>query len=323
MDTYDSNFKVCIKCWTYNHAPYIIDALNGFVIQKTSFPYVCIIVDDASSDGEPNVIRNYLSKHFDLVDNSVVRNEETNDYVLSFARHRTNKNCFFAIYFLKYNHHGKKNKSVYFENWVKSIQYHAICEGDDYWTDPLKLQKQVSFLDSHNEFSICFHSVKLLFHEEGRYSIDNAKDVASETCISDLAEGNYIHTLSVVFRYNPLVYNELNRIGKVPASDYVLHMLNAKYGKIKKITDCMGVYRLNESSVWGLKKEVDRLPLWNEMLIKMMPFFDETTQEILHQQYLQNCLELYRLGEQRVYSSKAYRIGSFLIHPFKLFHSNK
>ena len=70
-------FMVQVSCRTFNHANYITDAMNGFTIQQTNFPYVCTIVDDASTDGEQEVIRQYLQEHFDLEDKSVVRNEET------------------------------------------------------------------------------------------------------------------------------------------------------------------------------------------------------------------------------------------------------
>ena len=156
MDLSNFNFGVSVKCLTYNHASYIKDTMDGFTVQRTLFPFVCIIIDDASTDGEPGIINNYLSEHFDLNNNSVTRNEETDDYVLTFTNHKTNHNCFFAVFLLKYNHHGKKNKRQYFDNWVKNIKYHALCEGDDFWTDPLKLQKQVEFMDRHPEVGLCY-----------------------------------------------------------------------------------------------------------------------------------------------------------------------
>ena len=156
MDLSNYNFGVSVKCLTYNHASYIKDTMDGFTIQRTFFPFVCIIIDDASTDGEPGVINNYLSEHFDLNNNSVTRNEETDDYVLTFTKHKTNQNCFFAVFLLKYNHHGKKPKGPYFDNWVKHIKYHSICEGDDFWTNPLKLQKQVEYMDSHPEVGLCY-----------------------------------------------------------------------------------------------------------------------------------------------------------------------
>ena len=156
MDFCEYHFKVCIQCWTYNHAHYIENTMDGFSIQKTQFPYVCIIVDDASKDGESGIINNYLADRFDLNNDTVTQNEETDDYVLTLARHKTNQNCFFAVFLLKYNHHGKKPKEQYFEKWVKHIKYHALCEGDDFWTDPLKLQKQVEYMDSHPEIGLCY-----------------------------------------------------------------------------------------------------------------------------------------------------------------------
>lgn len=87
-------WMVRVSCMTYNHAPYITDALNGFCMQETTFPFICTIVDDASTDGEQEVIKQYLHEHFDLEDTSIVRNEETKDYTLTFARHKTNKNCY-------------------------------------------------------------------------------------------------------------------------------------------------------------------------------------------------------------------------------------
>ena len=101
-------WMVFVKCFTFNHAPYIVDAMNGFTMQKTTFPYICCIVDDASTDGEPEVIRKYLKENFDLANKSVARNEETDDYVLCYAQHKTNKNCYFAVLWLKYNHYRKK-----------------------------------------------------------------------------------------------------------------------------------------------------------------------------------------------------------------------
>lgn len=199
MDANDSCFKVCVKCWTYNHAPYITDALDGFVNQRTDFPYVCIIVDDASTDGEPDVVRDYLSKHFELVDNTVVRNEETNDYVLSFARHKTNRNCFFAVYYLKYNHHGKKSKSLYFDYWAKSIKYQAMCEGDDYWIDPYKLSRQVALMEEHPEYSMCVENgywLDLRTKEMSPFSTNPEKDIS----IEEMLICRQFPTASVMFR---------------------------------------------------------------------------------------------------------------------------
>ena len=97
----NKSFLVGVNCITFNHAPFIEYALNGFCVQKTSFSFVCTIVDDFSTDGEQYVIENYLSKHFNLEDKTTVQFEETDDYKLVFAQHRKNLNCFFVVYFFR------------------------------------------------------------------------------------------------------------------------------------------------------------------------------------------------------------------------------
>ena len=147
-----NKWMVCVRCYTYNQSRYINDALNGFVIQQTNFPFVCCIVDDASTDGEQAVIKKYVAENFDLQDSLVAYEMDVDYGHVSFARHKANKNCFFAVIYLKENHYSqKKTKAKYLAEWM-DVKYIALCEGDDYWTDPLKLQKQVEFLESHPDY---------------------------------------------------------------------------------------------------------------------------------------------------------------------------
>ena len=96
-----TSFLVCVKRMTFNHHAYIEDAMNGFVMQETDFPFVCVIIDDASTDGEPEVI-----------------NDETDDYVRTLGRHKTNENCYFLVIYLKYNHYSiKKSKMPYYAEY--------------------------------------------------------------------------------------------------------------------------------------------------------------------------------------------------------------
>ena len=125
---------VCVNCLTYNHSSWIADAMNGFCQQEMASPFVCTIVDDNSNDGEQDVIKSYLEDNFNLTDAAIAVNEETPDYQLIFAQHKTNLNCFFAVYFLRYNHYQiKKTKRPYFLTWSNQSKYVAMCEGDDYW----------------------------------------------------------------------------------------------------------------------------------------------------------------------------------------------
>lgn len=286
----NSNPLVIIRCIAFNHEPYIRQCLDGFVMQKTTFPFYAVVHDDASTDGTANIVREYAENYPDIIHPIF---ETENQYS---------------------KHDGSLRRIM--DDASKEAKYIAICEGDDYWMDPLKLQKQVDFLETHEDFSICFHEAKVFCQAEARFIEDDIRSVPSETDIMELARGNYIHTMTVVYRNNPLVLEEKRKVGRVAAGDYVLHMLNAKYGKIKKLPDCMAVYRLNNESIWGTKEVSYRIPLWNEMLIRLIPFFEPEVQKVLHEQYMQNCNCLVRLGADQVRKSKAYRLGKFFLKPF-------
>lgn len=136
----DSLPLVTVRCTTYNHAPYIRDCLEGFVRQQTNFKFECIVYDDASTDGTSDVVREYAEKYPDIIKPFI---QEKNLYS-SDKRQRHQ--------IIKSNTRGK---------------YTAFCEGDDYWIDPLKLQKQVDFLDSNPDYGLC-HTRKIsLFVETG------------------------------------------------------------------------------------------------------------------------------------------------------------
>lgn len=195
---------VCTRCFTYNHAPYIVDALNGFTMQQTTFPFVCTIIDDASTDGEQEVIKSYLKEHFDLEDKATVRNEETEDYFLTFARHKTNENCFFAVLYLKYNHYSiKKSKFPYLSEWSDNAKYIALCEGDDYWTHPKKLQMQVEFLEKHEDYGLCHTGYLNYYVESGKqYSAEHTQiKSGNDFRLKELLCRKYsIGTLTVLYR---------------------------------------------------------------------------------------------------------------------------
>ena len=104
-----NKYLVGVRCFTYNHAPYIEDALNGFTMQQTSFPFITMVVDDASTDGEQDVIRTYLNKHFDTQNSDVAYHKETDYAHISFAQHKSNKNCYIVVLYLKENLYSKKH----------------------------------------------------------------------------------------------------------------------------------------------------------------------------------------------------------------------
>ena len=251
-------YLVYVKCMTFNHAPYIVDAMDGFCIQNTNFPYVCVVIDDASTDGEQDEIRNYLQDNFDLEDTNIVRNEETEDYVLTFARHKTNHNCFFAVYLLKYNHYSiRKSKDLYLKEWKDNCKYIALCEGDDYWTDSDKLQIQVNFLESHSDYSMCFHDVHIKA-EKGRewYDVFGKLENRDYTGVENLIKWSG-PTCSMVLRNE--VYDSIPMNPKFTMGDNVLVLTSSQLGKVRCIPKKMGVYRLTPTSwIGGQSNKVQR-----------------------------------------------------------------
>ena len=246
------NYLVCVRCMTYNHAPYIVDAMNGFCMQQTSFPFVCIIIDDASTDGEQEVIRNYLQEHFDLEDKSVVRNEETEDFILTFARNKTNHCCYFAVYFLKYNHYCiKKTKAPYIQEWYRSIKYIALCEGDDYWINQDKLQKQVDFLETHQEYGLIYTDYDEQHDIKGTYTkamINNGKRPKILSFEEHLIHKSYIAPMSWLFRkeFRDLILNYKGP--KYTDGSFILALEIFLHTKVYYYNESMCVYRVHAGS---------------------------------------------------------------------------
>ena len=248
-------FVVRVSCATFNHVKYITDAMNGFTMQETNFPFVCTIIDDASTDGEQEVIRQYLQEHFDLEDKSVVRNEETDDYVLTFAQHKTNRNCYFAVIYLKYNHYNiRKSKDQYVKRWA-DIKYIALCEGDDYWTDSNKLKKQVNFLETHADYTMCFHQA--IEHCEDGTEEDHIFSTVEDRDYSgpEIFDKWTIATASVVLRRNILyseIYQKATINPKFIYRDIITFLCCCHCGKIRGMSIPMCVYRRHAGGMTAL-----------------------------------------------------------------------
>lgn len=259
QEKYD--WMVCARCITFNHAPYIVDAMNGFAIQETTFPFVCCIVDDASTDGEQEVISNYLEEHFDLEDKKVVRYEETDDYLITFARHKTNLNCFFAVIFLKYNHYSiKKPKIPYIAEWFDKAKYIAICEGDDYWIDNNKLQKQVEVLEKDSSIGLCYTNASKYLQKEN--IITQNKDVDNKGS-RDLIFCNPIMTLTTLYRtclYMDYIRDINPSSHNWKMGDYPLWLYIGFENKLYYIDEITAVYRVLQESAshsHDYKKKID------------------------------------------------------------------
>ena len=250
-------FLVYISCATYNHVHYVEDALNGFCMQQTDFPFLAMVMDDASTDGEQEVINRYLEQNFDLSDlsiesetNSDIRDHawrcETEEGVYTFAQHKENKSCYVLSVNLKKNLYKSGKKGTLVKPWREMTKYIALCEGDDYWTDPLKLQKQVEILDSIPNCSLCYHACKNIY-EDGfvGWNRDFGTDVKSSYTFKEIVYRYNFQTATVMFRKELIstdLYRGLTSVG-FSFGDALLYMTAAHFGDVLGLTEEMSVYR--------------------------------------------------------------------------------
>jgi len=301
--TKNEQFKVCTRCFTYNQAQYIEDALNGFCIQQTNFPVVYVIVDDASTDGEPEVIKRYLAEYFDTDNQAIARREEADGYQLIFAQHKTNNNCFFAVLFLKYNHyHLRKLKFEYIKEWHEQAEYIALNEGDDYWIDPLKLQKQADFMDSHPQHSLCFCAHKELL-PSGSFEDVLRYDKEIEECPMEdiiLGGGGYMATNSMFYRNSMNVPYSTWAIG-CPIGDLPMMLTLAARGKVGYLSDIMCVYRISAVGSWSemMRSSFKKRRTHYKAILKMWHQFDKWS----GRQYHRFVSEKIRLNRNNYYKS--------------------
>lgn len=207
--------KVSIVAISYNQESYVLEALESFLAQKTDFEFEVIIGDDASTDGTQKIISQFVKKHPKIV-RPILR---------------------------------KRNVGVH-ENLFDVLrqakgEYIALCEGDDYWTDPTKLQRQADFLDSHPDYALCFHPVKVFFQKGEEPDTIFPEDKEGFTT-ERLLEVNYIQTNSVMYRKQ--TYDDLP-IDILPL-DWYLHLYHAQFGKIGFIDRVMASYRRHEGGIW-------------------------------------------------------------------------
>ena len=234
---------VFVRCMTFNHEAYIEDALNGFVIQQTTFPFVVAIINDASTDKTKSVINEF-------VENNCIHNPEIDLRIEEYGTVldvtvKDNPHCIFHIVHLNENHYGKKSKLPYFAKYENAAKYVAVCEGDDYWTDPLKLQKQVDFLEANSEYSMCFHKVDVLSSD------DKDIDLYDHLCEREYSAHEIydrwtIPTCSILYNQHKL---KLIQPKRCIFGDIVLFLSLANGGKLFCLDFIGGVYRRHAEGV--------------------------------------------------------------------------
>ncbi|MDD4160446.1 MAG: glycosyltransferase, partial [Synergistaceae bacterium] len=214
---------VSICCMAYDHDKYIKDALDSFLMQKTAFPYEIIIHDDASTDSTQEIIKSYARKNPNIIP-----------------------------IFQKENKYSQRIKLLPAFVYPKvSGKYIAVCEGDDYWTDPDKLQKQIEYMEGHPECTLCVHASNDV-SEKGefikkrqRYKTDRI--VPMEDLI--LGGGGFAILASTVYP-SRLRFELPSYYFHAPVGDVPLHLFLASKGSVFYFHDNMADYRTGVPGSW-------------------------------------------------------------------------
>ena len=213
---------VSVRCITYNHQDYIYQALDGFLVQKTNFPFEVIVHDDASTDKTAEVIREYEAK-FPKIIKPIYETE--NQYS---------------------KHDGSLGRIV---DAACKGKYIAFCEGDDYWTDENKLQMQVEFLERNEEYTMCFHNAEI------KDELDSSKKTGmyenlseKEYTATELFQNWVVPTASIVMKTSCRNF-PIKNLSDFCYGDIRIVESCAHLGKVYCINRKMSVYRIQSSGV--------------------------------------------------------------------------
>ncbi len=223
-----SEYLVDIPMCVYNHESYISQAIEGVINQKTDFKYRLIIGEDHSTDNSREIIQKYALKFPEIV------------FPLF---HEQNLGPF-------------KNSEILFG--LCTSKYIALCDGDDYWMDATKLKKQVRFLESNQDFAICFHNARILNEQTpDQLEYSNPPDQKEVSTFEDLAKGEFIYTSTCLFRLDHFRRFPRESIGYI--NNYTLDLHNSQFGKIKYINEVMSTYRIHGGGMWSMVKRESTL----------------------------------------------------------------
>jgi len=233
--------KVSIVVISYNQQDFIKKAIESFLLQKIDFAIEIIIADDASTDDTQKVIKGYAKKH-----------PEQFKPILRKVNIGIQRNLIDAL------QHAEGD-------------YIALCEGDDFWTDPEKLQRQVDFLDNHPQHALCFHPVNVFFENNEQEDYIYPKEShAKEFTLNKLLKTNFIQTNSVMYRRRS--YRSIP--DSILPLDWYLHLYHAQFGKIGYINTVMASYRRHAGGVWW-ESYSNGKQLWKKYGIQYLGVFVE------------------------------------------------
>lgn len=219
----NENPLVTVFCATYNHVNYIEDALCGFVNQKTDFRYVVYVRDDASSDGTVDILKEYEVRYPDLI----------------------------KVFYEKENQHsqGKRGQIPQILEMIKS-KYVALCEGDDYWIDPLKLQIQVNYLESHPDCVMTGHNGLNLDCRTGKMVSNDGFAGEQDVSMVDVLKRKKMCFPTASFVMRREIYFREPFFRECKTGDWMMQLYAATKGKIHYFDRIMSVYRFFAEGSW-------------------------------------------------------------------------
>lgn len=241
---------VTIRCITYNHESYIRQCLEGFVMQKTNFRFEAIVHDDASTDGTANIIREFAEKYPDIIKPIYETENQYSKRDGSLSR------------IMDAHTHGR---------------YVAMCEGDDYWTDPYKLQKQVDFLEANPEYGLVYGKARVYDQEKKCFE----KKTTGHCCckVEDLMVASGIPTLTVLFRreLRMMYIEEIGFHKEWKMGDYPMWLFFAIKTKIYFLDEVVAVYRkLLDSAT--MRNNFDKRQIFSKSVYDIKKFFNDKYQ---------------------------------------------
>lgn len=315
----EHKYTVAVRCFTYNHAHYIEDTLRGFAMQETDFPVVNIIVDDASTDGEQDVIKKWVAENLDVTSGEVWR--EMPYGLLMEAPLRRNRNSTFVILLLSENHYqtGRgKMRLDYIEKWYGNAKYHSLCEGDDYWIHPMKLQRQVKFMESHSDYSMCFTNALVSYdHLDKPAYVFNQIGEDCEIRLSEMLDRWICPTPGILYRASIMPKYPVN--GKIISGDWHLTLHCAACGKVLGMKAVMAVYRKTESATSLSNTYSHRA---DEACLKKVPILeglDEYTKGKYHELISQYIRYYSKMGQLIRYKKQHGVLLTCIMRPISLF----
>jgi len=232
--------EICVSIFmlTYNQEDFIAQAIEGVLMQKTDFSIQMVIGEDCSTDNTRNIVREYAQKYPDKI--KIILNERNIGLIANYVK--TYTQC--------------------------TGKYVAICDGDDYWIDPLKLQKQVDFLEENLDYSIVYTNNKNLI-PSGDVLFSDKKDNLTTTNFDQLVFENYIPSVTALFRNKPLPEEMSKWIQQLPYGDWPTYLwVTVGGGKIYFLDEVTAVYRKNVGTSTVLRQERSKVGEINLLILQ-------------------------------------------------------